>query len=451
MRSPLGKFARRMRSRSKNRFGFESLESRLMLSGTPPTVVDVNVSSTSWSSAFVSYLESNSLGTNGYSIPVGSSAQLDPLPWNNIDLIRITFSEDVNVDAADLSISGIAPTAYTFEDFLYDPQTHVATWTLPTAFNRNRILLDLDANGIDPIEDLDGNVLDGDWTNESSTYNSGDGTAGGDFEFLFNVLPGDVDGYGGVQLQDHTSVLNDVDNNTNSSNYDPKYDVDGDGNIEYQDADFVFGRIGDTQYSGDPAGLFNDAPTTSGLEHVDIDDDAVDVAISLFSVFDDAESSSNGLTYTVVNNSDSSLFDSVSIDQAEGELILNTAAGASGRAEITIRATDAGGLVVETTQWVDVDYVNQAPVITISAEYVGGYSWVITGTVTDADDDVEGWLVEFTGIATARAYVDSDGNYKAAVILDPGQIGWLYCMTTDPHEEDSNNPGVYIGLQLPKK
>jgi hypothetical protein len=72
-------------------------------------------------------------------------------------------------------------------------------------------MLSLNADGSDPIRDSDGNRLDGDWTNPTSTtdagtssYPSGNGLAGGDFHFRLNVLPGDANQDGSVDIRDFT-------------------------------------------------------------------------------------------------------------------------------------------------------------------------------------------------------------------------------------------------------
>jgi len=67
------------------------------------------------------------------------------------------------------------------------------------------------------VVDRSGNRLDGDWTNSTwtppsapvggDTWPSGDGTAGGDFQFRFNVLPGDADQSGTVNFSDLNTVL----------------------------------------------------------------------------------------------------------------------------------------------------------------------------------------------------------------------------------------------------
>ena len=75
-------------------------------------------------------------------------------------------------------------------------------------------MLALNADGSDPIEDAAGNRLDGEWTNPAntsdtgdSTYPSGNGVPGGDFDFRFNVLPGDATQDGVVGPADLSRLL----------------------------------------------------------------------------------------------------------------------------------------------------------------------------------------------------------------------------------------------------
>src|SRR5262245_34285667 len=89
----------------------ESLERRDMLTAGP-RVVAVEVASTSWSPAFVQYLQNGQTDKKGYDIPLGSSAQSDTLPWTNLDQIRIKFDTNVVLNSADLSVSGVNRTAY---------------------------------------------------------------------------------------------------------------------------------------------------------------------------------------------------------------------------------------------------------------------------------------------------------------------------------------------------
>ena len=166
----------------------------------PPTVTNVAVSGPGWASA--------------YAIPVGSGTQLFSLPWAGINQIKVTFSENVVVDQSDLLLTGINVPSYDVAGgtFSYDSTTFTATWTLPQSIGADQLMLALNANGSDPIRlTPPARILDGDWTNPASTtatsgsaYPSGNGTAGGNFNFRFNVLPGDANQDGLVNISDLT-------------------------------------------------------------------------------------------------------------------------------------------------------------------------------------------------------------------------------------------------------
>ena len=156
-------------------------------------MTDVLVDGTTWSSGFLSSLLTAGQGNgSGYAIPVGTSAQLQDLPWVNLNQIQIVFSENVNVQASDLVLSGVNTPQYAVSGFVYNPATLTATWTLTAPLPADRLVLSLDGHSPNGITDQAGNLLEGQWTNGASVYPSGDGTAGGDFTFAFNVVPADV-------------------------------------------------------------------------------------------------------------------------------------------------------------------------------------------------------------------------------------------------------------------
>lgn len=417
-----------------------------MLSGTPPTVIDLHVASSEWTSSFDDYLQSHSLGDLGYRIPTGTSAQSKSLPWFNIDVIVISFSEDVNVQAADLSLSGISAASIAFSDFSYDALAHVATWTLASPLPKNVYQLDLDGNGVDPVTDVDGNILDGEWTNNSDTFASGNGTAGGDFAFMFKVLPGDIIQNNGVEYYDYYAAASRQGLTTASSNYLALADIDGSGVIEAQDAQDVYSKLWSTYSSGSPVGTTNDSPSTDGGESVYIDNASTDYALSLWSAFQDAETGDNQLTYQILSNSNPSLFDSVSINSSSGNLVMNAASGQSGRSAITVRATDSVGLTSIATFFADVFYVNQPPVLDYIATSQGSDTWLISGSVSDPDDVVEGMLVNFSGVFDLRASVREDGTFEFAVIVDSEDWGWEWAQVVDPHGLASDSVLRVIGV-----
>lgn len=415
--------ARAPRSAIKSRrLGMEELEVRTMLTGAPQ-VLDVQVSSTEWAPAFVDYLAQNGLGDRGYRIPTGSSVQSKPLPWSNLNVVSVKFSEDVNVESRDLSLTGVSIPHVSIAGFFYDAQNFVATWTLAAPLQKSNYQIDLDGSGIGAITDLSGNVLDGEWTHNADTFPSGNGTAGGDFQFKFTVMPGDVNQSASLGEKDYGKVTSELGMTTSSSSF-PKFsDVNGSGAINSADLQFIWANWGGGPQvggpSGAPVGAANDAPSAIAGGVANITNDAIDVAMSLWNAFQDNESADSQLTYQIFNVSNPSLFDSVSINSTTGNLVLNSASGQSGQSTIRVRATDQSGQQTDSYFQANVNYVNQRPVLEFWAESDEFDTWTIYCTVTD-DGPVEGLYIHFVGpVFETRAYVEADGSVLFAVIVDP--------------------------------
>lgn len=466
----------------------ESLETRAMLSH--PAVTAVNVASTNWAPDFVSYLESHSLGAGGYAIPSGSSAQLQTLPWTNINQVRITFSEDVIIQAADLSISGVNATALTFSGFLYNSTTHTAVWTLSAPITKDKLLLDLDGDGMDPVRSVStGDILTGEWTDCVSTFPSGNEQDVSDFQFRINAIPGDADGSNYVTLTDALLVRSKIGRTVNCLDYNPRYDLDASGLISSTDYSIALSKIGSMLPTGNPAGMTNDAPTTAGIPDLffdttvfddlmlasdssaevvpdtvitaaavdqvlsqpdavsdistprtlELDENSENNVVSLPALFADLETSSEDMTYSIVGNTNPSIFDSLTIDES-GQLTIDVADNADGESVLTIRATDAGGLIVETSFTV---HASNSPYISNfeCINTVGDY-WTLTGIVTDNDDSVEGFVVSFGGVLASynlTATVDDvDGAFTLTVAIPNLTEGTATAQTKDPQGIESN-------------
>ncbi|MHB9045770.1 MAG: Ig-like domain-containing protein [Pirellulales bacterium] len=171
----------------------------------PPAVAGVLIGGSSWTGG----------NAGGYSIPVGSGQQLAPLPWANVNQIKVVFSENVLVDKADLTLSGVNVAQYDLSGaaFSYQPGTFTATWTLASALAADKLEIRLNADAAGFIQDPIARRLDGEWTNPASpadtgtdTYPSGNGTAGGNFVFRFRVLPCDANQDGSVDIFDVANV-----------------------------------------------------------------------------------------------------------------------------------------------------------------------------------------------------------------------------------------------------
>lgn len=212
-----------------------------------PTVTGLFVRGSAWLTAFKTHLASHAMGdaTLGYAIPVGSGAQLKTLPWVNMNTIAVAFSEDVSIDKSDLALTGITLPAYDVagSTFSYDNVNHVATWVLPAVLTSDKLLLNVNADGVSPVADMAGLSLDGEWTNpvsttsvSSSVFASGNAAAGGNFAFRFNALPGDANQNTVVQATDSVQIRNGLNLTPTSALFSAFADLNGNGVIQATDS-----------------------------------------------------------------------------------------------------------------------------------------------------------------------------------------------------------------------
>ncbi len=143
----------------------------------------------------------------------GSGTQLQTVPVGGADTISITFSELVNISADSLRLIGLTTANVPqLAEFSYDVMTMTATWRFESWALGDQYLISLP----DSVTDVEGNLLDGEWTNPASintvnslvsTFPSGDGTAGGHFNFVATLLPGDIDLNGEIDEDDMAAWL----------------------------------------------------------------------------------------------------------------------------------------------------------------------------------------------------------------------------------------------------
>ena len=148
----------------------------------------------------------------------GAGTQLKTVPVGGADTISIVFSEDVDattIDKDSLKILGLTtanqPTVVD-TSFAYNAATDTASWQFEGwSIHGDNYLLKLS----DTVIDVHGasNNLDGEWTNPKSIntvnslvseFPSGNGVAGGDFEFVMTLLPGDANLDGEVNFLDYS-------------------------------------------------------------------------------------------------------------------------------------------------------------------------------------------------------------------------------------------------------
>ncbi|HKD36801.1 MAG TPA: dockerin type I domain-containing protein, partial [Pirellulales bacterium] len=241
---------------------------------SPPTIEGVYVDGSGWNSSFNAYLASSGSGDSqlGYRVPAGAT-QLASLPWSNITSLSVVFNEAVTIDTTNSALALIGspdlppPAALSTAAFSYNPTTHAATWTFASPLAANKFLISIPAAA---VTDTFGSQLDGDWTNPSgsssgSQYPSGNGTAGGDFNFRFNVLPGDVNQDGAVTGSDGNVLRNYLLLTSADSGYSALADVNGDGAVTGLDGAIVRMNLLQTLPATDPQPPGGSQPMAAGV------------------------------------------------------------------------------------------------------------------------------------------------------------------------------------------
>lgn len=187
---------------------------KVLADSLPPKVMDVVVSS-----SVATFHDPYALTR-----AAGSGNQLRTVPVGKINAIDVVFSEWVDVDIDDLTVTGLERGARPTADGFTAPtagNNFSARWTFDDPIEAyDYYLLSLDSAA---ITDADNNALDGEWINPNqlfaspgvvfthpdvSRFSSGDGTAGGDFNFVISIFPGDANQDLAVGSADITIVFN---------------------------------------------------------------------------------------------------------------------------------------------------------------------------------------------------------------------------------------------------
>lgn len=230
---------------------------------TGPRVSRIWVGGTDWSDEFKEELARRGLGEHGYALVVGGCDQLLDLPWTNINQIVVEFGEDVFVTADDLRLEGLNRDSYPVlaDQFQYDPASRHAVFALGGRIGADKLLLTIS----DRVTDLVGNPLDGEWSNVIGQYPSGDGRRGGDFRFLFTVLPGDVTRDEAVDREDVLSAARRTFSDAVRGPYGPFHDVDADGYVTANDLVLIRNHAGISLPTGNLQGGNHPASVTNVL------------------------------------------------------------------------------------------------------------------------------------------------------------------------------------------
>ncbi|MEM6687881.1 MAG: GEVED domain-containing protein, partial [Planctomycetota bacterium] len=203
----------------------------LDISRLGPRIKSVRLGSSNWSSSFRAELDPTL--KLGAVIPTDHQ-QLTPLPWPNLNQVYVEFDSDLDSDPTsnDFDILGINSVNPLLQaSVTYDTENRIAEIQLQQSLDNDRLRLIVRDFIVSPT----GLALDGEFTSQSGSSVSGDGTSGGDFEFQFNILPFDADGNGFVLVDDIVLLVAGLNSSIGTVDYDARIDPNGDGLILVDD------------------------------------------------------------------------------------------------------------------------------------------------------------------------------------------------------------------------
>jgi hypothetical protein len=143
------------------------------------------------------------------------------LPFTTISAVDVIFSDNVNVNLGQLSLTGVNVPNYNLSGVSYNPNTNDATWALPTALGVDRLMMT-----------LAGVSFAGDPTISAKPFGA-----------KFAVLPGDFNGDGVVNSADMVGVRNEM-QGTGDPTLMGWADLDGDGTVDINDYNAVRRNLG---------------------------------------------------------------------------------------------------------------------------------------------------------------------------------------------------------------
>ncbi len=176
----------------------------------------------------------------------------------------------------------------------------------------------------------------------------------------------------------------------------------------------------------------DDSPTSAGLSDIVVDEDSPAGVLDLPTWFSDIDDPSSSLDYLLVSNTNAGLFTSAAIDPATHQLKLAYARDANGVAQILIRATDSSGKSVDVPLNVQVNPVNDAPVVAANTglDISGASAVTITKQslrIEDADNTAAELTYKLTRIPTGgslalnNAVLKLGGSFTQADV-DAGRL-----------------------------
>lgn len=217
-------------------------------------------------------------------------------------------------------------------------------------------------------------------------------------------------------------------------------------NVQIQDA----GGLTDSAVVVVNVSNVNEAPTTTGLSDVAVNEDSADVIIDLKTAFSDAETLSGTLSYSIVGNSNSALFSKTPI--IGGNLVLKFAPNANGNAIVAVRATDPQEASVTTAFNVVVAPVSDTPTSTADSYVIFGEQLTVppVGGVLANDSDPDGDAISallVSGPANGSLVLLSNGGFT---YTPDAEFTGIDTFIYEPFDGTSTGPQRTVVLNVTK-
>ncbi|EKK02698.1 protein containing Planctomycete extracellular domain protein [Rhodopirellula baltica SH28] len=233
-----------------------------------------------WSQSFMDLADGETLGSalgQGYSIPTGSTAQTQPLPWSTINRLYVSFTDDIDASSVVANSNVILHSTLagpTISSINVVGKQMEINLTGPLATNSFRLEVQ------DTVLGISGVPLDGDFVNESTVLDSVSHSGGAapvgdpanDFNFQFVVLPGDANQNGAVTTGDSSFVFGRFFTAAGMPNYSIFGDINGNGAITTGDTSIVFGNFFTMAPTSFPGTLASNMSYSSGESTVNDDE-----------------------------------------------------------------------------------------------------------------------------------------------------------------------------------
>ena len=313
----------------------------------------------------------------------------------DVAVILSPLGNDTDIDGDTLSLAGVGPVT---NGDVVDNGDGTLTFTPDANFNGTATVAYTVGDGQTPeLTDVGEITVTVNPVNDAPVAVDDAVSADEDVAAIVSPLTNDIDVDGdvlafvGVPTATAGGV---VDNGDGTLTFTPPLDFNGIVTVTYEVGDGVLTDIGQVVIT---VATVNDPPVVvAGIADFGVLEDAPPTVIDLAPVFGDVDIATNGdgLDFTVVGNTNAALFSSAVVTGAT--LTLSYAPNQNGAAQITVRASDVEGAVVEDLFVVTVDPVNDAPFVTAEVADIEVFEdgpevvVLLVPVFDDVDIDLEG-------------------------------------------------------------